>query len=169
VTEYGARLEAIGVLTGLFAQHEIDYWLFGGWAVDFHVGRVTRRHADIDIAVWAADLSRIEDLLGHAGWHRTRHTDEDGYAEFAHGTDALDLAFLARDDDGLVYTPLEDGRGEWPVGTFGDDVATLHGVQARVVRAASLLEDNSQHRDDPSTRAKDEADVAALLQLRHDP
>jgi hypothetical protein len=27
------------------------YWLFGGWAVDFHAGRVTRDHADIDLAV----------------------------------------------------------------------------------------------------------------------
>jgi hypothetical protein len=28
-----------------------EYWLFGGWAVDFHLGTVTREHDDIDLAV----------------------------------------------------------------------------------------------------------------------
>jgi hypothetical protein len=37
------QLETIGWLHALFTEHGVDYWLFGGWAVDFHVGRVTRR------------------------------------------------------------------------------------------------------------------------------
>jgi hypothetical protein len=34
----------------MLAEHDIAYWLFGGWAVDFHAGQVTREHGDIDIA-----------------------------------------------------------------------------------------------------------------------
>ena len=46
----------------------IAYWLFGGWAVDFHAGRITRPHDDIDIAVWLEDVPRIAELLTNAGW-----------------------------------------------------------------------------------------------------
>ena len=41
----------------------IAYWLFGGWAVDFHAGRITRLHDDVDIAVWLEDVPRIVELL----------------------------------------------------------------------------------------------------------
>jgi hypothetical protein len=62
------QLHTIGWLQTLFAAQGIDYWLFGGWAVDFHVGRVTRDHADVDFAVWQADLDRIRVLLEAQGW-----------------------------------------------------------------------------------------------------
>ena len=41
----------------------IAYWLFGGWAVDFYAGRITRPHVDVDIAVWLDDVPRIAALL----------------------------------------------------------------------------------------------------------
>ena len=46
----------------------VDYWVFGGWAVDLYAGRMTRPHADIDIAVWMDDLHRVDGLLVQAGW-----------------------------------------------------------------------------------------------------
>jgi hypothetical protein len=46
----------------------IDCWLFGGWAVDFYAGEITRVHDDIDFAVWLDDHGRIVDLLAAAGW-----------------------------------------------------------------------------------------------------
>jgi hypothetical protein len=157
-----AQLDALETLHDLFGQHEISYWVFGGWAVDLHAGRITRPHADLDLAVWTVDVERVTALLGEAGWRRTPSPDEDGYAQFAQASMRIDLAFLARDDDGTVYTPLEDGRGDWPAGAFGEDVATLDGVQARVVSVASLLADKSEPRDDPMTLAKDRADVEIL-------
>jgi hypothetical protein len=50
------QLAALARLDGVLAKHGIPYWLFGGWAVDFHAGSVTRSHDDLDIAVWSKDL-----------------------------------------------------------------------------------------------------------------
>lgn len=57
------QLQTIGWLNALFAERGIDCWLFGGWAVDFHAGRVTRHHDDVDLAVWQSDLIVSADCL----------------------------------------------------------------------------------------------------------
>ena len=44
------QLSDIAEFARLFEDAALDYWLFGGWAVDFHVGEVTRAHGDIDRA-----------------------------------------------------------------------------------------------------------------------
>ena len=161
-----AQLRAIGWLHTLFAEQGIDYWLFGGWAVDFHAGRATRRHADVDVAVRHADLSRIGVLLEAAGWAHAPEPAEDGYTGYERQKVRLELAFLACDEAGIVYTPLADGRGDWPAGSFGGTQAVLHGVRAHVVELAALIEDKSGPRDDPAALAKDRADVALLNSVR---
>jgi hypothetical protein len=164
-----SQLTALGRLHELFQRQGIDYWVFGGWAVDLHAGRLTRPHADIDVAVWMNDFDRIDEMLGHAGWRHTPQADEDGYTQYVHDGARLDLAFLARDNDGGVYTPIENGRGDWPLGAFGDDVATLLGVCAHVVSLPALLSDKLEVRTDPSTRAKDRLDVAVLVRIHQGP
>ena len=54
----------------------IDYWLFGGWAVDFYAAFVTRAHDDLDMAVWLDDLPRIAELLHDDGWRHARRGGE---------------------------------------------------------------------------------------------
>jgi hypothetical protein len=41
----------------------------------------------------------------------------------------LELAFLACDEAGTVYTPLMGGRGDWPVGSFGETQAEVDGLR----------------------------------------
>jgi hypothetical protein len=142
----------------------LDYWLFGGWAVDFHAGRVTREHADIDIAVWSHDRALVATLLLDSEWLHCPEADEDGYTCYCRNGVRLEVAFLARDERGAVYTPLRDGRGEWPADSFGDEVALLRGVRARVASRESLIVDKSIIRSDAVTAAKDRADVASLEQ-----
>jgi hypothetical protein len=161
-----SQLGVLARLHELFQQQRIDYWVFGGWAVDLHAGRVTRLHADIDMAVWMDDFDRIDELLGQADWRHAPQANEDGYTRYVHEAAQLDLAFLSRGDDGVVYTPTKNGRGDWPLGAFGDDVAVLLGVRAHVVSFSSLLSDKLEVRSDPSTRAKDRADVAELLRVQ---
>jgi hypothetical protein len=166
MAEADDQIEAIGGLHQLFTRRAIDYWLFGGWAVDFHTGRVTRRHADIDVAVWQTDFERIDGVLGEDGWTGRALPGEDGYTEYENDVHHLDLALLVRDEEGIVYTPLIEGRGAWPTGSFGDDVRELEGISARVVTLSSLIEDKSQaHGREESTARKDRADVAVLVGL----
>jgi hypothetical protein len=126
---------------------------------------VTRDHEDVDLAVWKSDLSRLRALLEAHGWVHAPEPGEAGYTGYERGDVRVELAFLARDAAGAVYTPLEDGRGEWPPGSFGDARGQVEGVHARVVTLASLIEDKSGPRHDPAVAAKDGADVALLTSL----
>ncbi|HEY8588514.1 MAG TPA: amino acid transporter [Naasia sp.] len=51
-----------------FADACIRAWAAGGWAVDALVGRQTREHGDLDLAVDARDLPRLLVLLGSQGY-----------------------------------------------------------------------------------------------------
>jgi hypothetical protein len=157
------HLAALAELDSLLRRHDVPYWLFGGWAVDFHAGRVTRDHADIDIAIYSADRARLAAILRDHGWVHRPEVGEDGYTCYERKQIRLEVAFLARGEDGQVYTPLETGRGEWPADSFGDEVAQLRGVRVHVVSCASLIVDKSIVRSDGVTAAKDRADLAALL------
>ena len=159
-------LAAIGSLDAMFDRDGIEYWLFGGWAVDFHAGRMTRDHADIDIAIWRTDAEAVARLLVNHGWAHAPDAEQDGYTTYTRAGVHVDLAFLARDEDGTVYTPLIAGRGDWPLGSFGSDVRALARTRARVVTVASLIADKSQVRDDQITAIKDAADLAVLDSLR---
>jgi hypothetical protein len=160
-----AQLEIIGWLHTMLAEPLIDYWLFGGWAVDFHAGRVTRDHEDVDLAIWQSDLDHVRALLEAHGWAHVPEPDEDGYTGYERGDVRIELAFLARDDAGTIYTPLTAGRGSWPDGSFGETTGEVDGVRARVVSLASLIKDKSGPRHDPTAAAKDRADVALLTSL----
>jgi hypothetical protein len=156
------QLAALARVLGLLEQRGIGYWLFGGWAVDFHAGSITRAHDDLDMAVWLNDHDRIAALLAADGWKQAREAGEDGYTGYERGGVRLELAFLARDEDGEVFTPLRNGRGAWPDGAFADDVAELLGVRAHVISLNALRADKSETREDPAVAAKDRADVAIL-------
>jgi aminoglycoside-2''-adenylyltransferase len=156
------QLTALRELSEVLPRHGVSYWLFGGWAVDFHVRRVTRPHGDIDIAIWSADRERMAALLLGLAWVHRPEANEDGYTCYGRDGIRLEIAFLARDERGQVYTPVRDGRGDWPADSFGDDVAELAGVRVRVVARDSLITEKAIVRGDPVTAAKDRADVVSL-------
>ena len=163
-----AQLAALGSICELFDRNEIEYWLFGGWAVDFHARRPSRAHDDLDLAVWAAEHNRIAGLLTSEGWAHAPEPGEDGYTGYERGGVRLELAFLERDEDGEIYTPLQDGRGSWPDDAFGDNVAELGGVRARVIGLGALRADKSEPHDDLRVAAKDRADLATLDAARQE-
>lgn len=159
------QLEAIARLHARFAEEGIDYWLFGGWAVDFHARAVTRAHGDIDAAVWQIDLERIARILHEDGWTRCADLQADGYTAFERGGLRVELAHLARDPSGVVYTPLRDGRASWPQDAFQRDVAELRGVSARVITLRALRAEKAEAREDDEVSAKDALDRATLSRL----
>lgn len=162
-----SQLEAIRDLVEIFDDASIEYWLFGGWAVDFHVGRVTRHHDDVDLAIWLSDIARIELLLAADGWVDLLDPDLDGGKAFGRDEVRLELTYLYRDSDGEIYTPLLDGtRGRWTIEALGDDVCRLDGVGARVVSLVPLTRMKGRGRSDPADAAKDRMDHEVLGALR---
>jgi hypothetical protein len=160
------QLAALADVTGLLGDEGIEYWLFGGWGVDFHRGELTREHDDVDLAVWLAEAPRIAGLLAGGGWAHVPSPDDNGGTGYARGGVRLELTFLVRDDDGGVAIPLRTGRVAWLDDARDADVRELDGVRARVVTLDALARSKSNSRDDAPDAAKDEADAAVLRGIR---
>jgi hypothetical protein len=158
------QLAALAWADEAFEAAGLDYWLFGGWAVDFYAGTVTRAHDDIDIAVWLEDLPQIAELLEENGWRHAPHKDEDGGTGYERDEVRLELTFLVRDGED-IYIPLRSGRGVWPDGAFGSDRRELSGVPARLIALDALMRGKASARDDPDDAAKDRTDFEVLSRL----
>ena len=164
-----SQLAALGSVDALLEGDRIAYWLFGGWAVDFYAGSITRQHFDVDVAVWLSDVPRIAALLAQDGWRHAPDPEENGGTGYERDGVRLELTYLVSSDDGRVFTPLEDSQAWWPDGAFADDVRELRRVRARLVDRHTLTSGKSRPRDDPEDAAKDAADFDVLSRYDHGP
>jgi GrpB-like predicted nucleotidyltransferase (UPF0157 family) len=162
------QLSALARVNDLLEQAGIAYWLFGGWAVDFYAGSVTRAHDDLDLAVWLEDLPRIAELLQDEGWRHAPFDYEDGGTGYERGAVRLEFTYLVRDGGGSVFTPLRHGRAAWPEAAFANDFGELRGVRSRLLGLAPLLQGKSSPRDDREEAAKDRADFRRLSGLERE-
>jgi hypothetical protein len=144
----------------------IDYWLFGGWAVEFHAGSITRPHDDIDFAIWLDDRDRIVRLLEAEGWKHAPYVDDDGGTGYERAGVRLELTFLVPGEGGGGLHPVAFGScrlvgqaPEWQ----GDGVLRLVCPCPRARRAEAQQVTYPRRR--PIDAAKDRADLAALSQL----
>lgn len=131
------QLAALARVSAQLDANAIDYWLFGGWAVDFYAGEVTRPHSDVDLAVWQEDLPRIVALLEQDGWRHAPDEDEDGGTGYEREGVRLELTYLVRNAD-RICIPLKRGLIPWPEGAFGTDAGELDGVRARLIARHAL-------------------------------
>jgi hypothetical protein len=158
------QLSALAQVAALLERAGIDHWLFGGWAVDFHVGSVTRPHYDVDLAVWMHDVPRIEELLVTDGWRHAPEPDEDGGTGYEREGVRLELTFLVRDGE-QIFIPLREGRARWPEDALGEDIRELRGVRTRIIALDFLRRGKGTPRDDPEDAVKDRADFERLSRL----
>jgi hypothetical protein len=159
------QLAALAELNALLDRHGFASWLFGGWAVDFHAGAVTREHDDIDVAVWARDAEALGSLLRSEGWQHAPEPGEDGGTGYTRGGVRVELTFLERDGAGRILVPLHDRNVLWSEEPLGDEMRELHGARARVISLPLLRTGKSAPRDDPGDAEKDRADFQVLSRL----
>ena len=159
------QLRALRDVAELLERNGFDYWLFGGWAVDFYVGAITRPHGDVDFAMWHDDAVAAAALLEAHGWRHAPEPDEDGGTGYERGPVRVELTYLEQDDRGRVVIPLRDRDAVWSEEPLGDDARELFGVRCRVAALSLLKAGKSSPRDDPDDAAKDRADYAALSAL----
>ena len=157
----GAQAAAIVECALRFDAAGIEYWLFGGWAVDYHAGRVTRPHDDVDFVIWVHDHDTVIEMLHAADFEPLRPP----LAFIRNGVE-FEITLIDRAPTGAIVTP---GFESWPwdPGTFRDDVLALHGHPVRVVSIAGLLAVKTEwelHFGEPP-RPRDLADAQTLRAL----
>jgi lincosamide nucleotidyltransferase A/C/D/E len=137
----------------------------GGWAVDAYLGRITRRHSDIDFAVMSADRAALINAL------RTHHLVEAPGGSpagefFDGGVCRVEITYVTETVSGDVVTP---GFEHWPylAGALQADPARIRGVEVPVLSIAALV-DTKEHWQDhigEAMRPHDRSDLAALRAL----
>lgn len=70
--------EVIEIYT-LLNRNEISVWVDGGWGVDALLGRQTREHEDLDIAVERKDNEKLLTVLGAKGFAEKARPDSTGW------------------------------------------------------------------------------------------
>jgi hypothetical protein len=53
-------------VTDVLADLDCAWWVAGGWALDLHLGKQTRAHADVDVLLLRDDLTKVRCHL--SGW-----------------------------------------------------------------------------------------------------
>jgi lincosamide nucleotidyltransferase A/C/D/E len=75
----------------LLNQNDIDVIIDGGWGVDALMGKQSRKHDDLDVAVKHADVPKIRGLLEARGYHD------------APWGDTWECNFVLGDDQGYLF------------------------------------------------------------------
>jgi hypothetical protein len=134
------QLAALAQVASLLDSNGFDHWLFGGWAVDFRVGAVTRSHEDVDLAIWADDAEAIHSALVASGWEHRPAADEDGGTGYGRDDVRVELTYLAGSENGPVFVALRDRNVLWTERPLGHGILRLHGASIRVI-SLELLKD----------------------------
>jgi hypothetical protein len=159
------QLDGIASLDAALTSAGVDYWLFGGWAVDFWVGRITRPHDDIDAAALRKDYGAIRTALTQAGW---RHTPVEGEVVGTRYTlrgVEVEFTFVEAREDGSVVIPFPEHPLVWTSEPFGEQRADLDGVRASLIPLDLLRSGKKAPRQDARDGAKDRADAEVLATL----
>jgi aminoglycoside-2''-adenylyltransferase len=159
------QLAAIANLNGAFTGAGIEYWLFGGWAVDFWVGHVSRDHDDIDAAAWRRDYHSIREALLAAGWQHTPVPNEVVGTRYTWQSSEVEFTFVEPRHGGQVVIPIPEHEIVWTDEPLGENRRSLSGVEASVISLELLRSGKQYPRDAPEEAAKDVADFAALDSL----
>ena len=147
------------------AQVGIPWGFAGGWAIDLSIGRLSRRHDDLDIAVFREDQTILYDRLSGWDWSVVRDGQTQGWRGHwleapvhelrARQRDGLELEFLLNERVGQRWRYRRDPRVTAPV----DRVLLMCGHYP-VLAPEIVLLFKSKH-----LRPKDHWDFAAALPL----
>ncbi|MGR6321888.1 aminoglycoside adenylyltransferase [Micromonospora soli] len=164
------QLEAIREVGELAGSAGIPVWLRGGWAMDFHLGEVTRPHVDVDWYCWRRDGGPLAARLGGQGWRPDPRMPVERQLDLLRDDVELSFAYLDRDAEGRVVvgagawagTPLPDGMLAGPPGRLGPLTAPVISVAAQI----EFKEMYPVWMPERPRRPKDATDLARLRESR---
>ena len=134
----------------------ITIWVDGGWGVDALLGKQTRPHGDLDIAVQYKDLVGLRTYLESQGYSEVER-DEDKKWNFVLGDEnghEVDVHAFTFNDGGHVVEGIE-----YPDGSL-DGIGMIDGHTVRCITPKHMIIFHTRH----EPRENDFKDVAALCE-----
>ena len=163
--EHAEELQLLADVHQLLADARVEHWLAGGWGIDFAVGRITRRHMDIDFAIWKDDWRRVGDLLLKNSFDRQNNDFPEESRRVLKVECEIEFYLLQKTSNGEI---IIGGRWvDWPFpkGSFGRTVGMIEGVTCPIMSLQGQLDSKEQwarQKHGGPLRDKDIADIELL-------
>jgi Aminoglycoside-2''-adenylyltransferase len=163
------QLRAIRTVISVTQAADIPAWLFGGWGLDARIGRITRKHGDVEFWVERMHAERSKAVLVQAGAEALTTQAPAEACEFTWDDVTFSTAYFDRQPDGSFSQPL--GRfSDWlfPPGSFGDMPVMLDGTPVLAMSVSGMLAMKEQFphlRNGRPWRPKDIGDIEILRAL----
>jgi lincosamide nucleotidyltransferase A/C/D/E len=137
----------------LLAARGIKVWVDGGFCVDALVGRATREHSDLDIAVERRDADALCAVLANDGFAPLPREDSSPWSfVLSDGRRTIDVHVFAYDESGKNVYGIE-----YPFGSL-TGTGELDGIEVACVAPQWMFRFKTAY----APSAKDIADVTAL-------
>ncbi|MBD2868900.1 nucleotidyl transferase AbiEii/AbiGii toxin family protein [Paenibacillus arenilitoris] len=137
-----SQLKVLGEISTICSLLRQNFWLRGGWAIDFLLGKVTRPHEDIDFVTWIQHREQLEQAFEEAGYERTPIKDQfrDRQSDFCKDNVEVTIGYITRANDGsLIMNGLP--VWVWRADSLLPQSYMLNGISARVLNPRQLLEE----------------------------
>lgn len=162
-----SQLKLLSEISAICATIECRFWLRGGWAIDFLLGKVTRPHDDIDLIAWIQNREELEHALAKAGYEQTSVKEQFRGRQSDFSKDGVDITFgyITNTDDGSI---IMNGLPEWvwrPDSLLSQS-NMLNGISAHVLHPRQLLEEKEVYKQiGREPRPKDEDSKTILHRI----
>ena len=159
------QLRLIGEIREALDTAGVAWWWYGGWAMDFHAGEVTRDHSDIEVFVWRRDAKVTSAAITAAGFAAPPGLYPDEAQPFLKDAQEVGVWYLIRDADDQICTPGRWADWPWAPGSFDAPRAQLGDIEAPVMSVEGLLAMKLEFADQAHgapLREKDLTDIARL-------
>jgi hypothetical protein len=163
------RWDPLGLedVLALMKHFAAPWWIGGGWALDLHIGRQTREHADVDVIIRRTDQELLRTLLpawdirvAHEGrlepWTVPLQSPRHGLWARSDATRGWQVEFLLAETNGDEWVYRRDENVRIPLADVV--LRTCDGVP--YLRPEVLLLNKSS-----DVRDRDELDFAAVLRV----
>lgn len=137
-----SHLKVLSEISTIFEGINAEFWMRGGWAIDFLLGEITRPHSDIDIVTWITDREQLENALLKADYEQIPVKEEFRNRQSDFRKDNVDITFcyITYNFDGSL---IMNGLPEWVwrAESLLPQYFQLHGISAKALHPKQLLEE----------------------------
>ncbi|MDW2878247.1 MULTISPECIES: nucleotidyltransferase domain-containing protein [Bacillaceae] len=162
-----SQFKVLAEISTISEINGIEFWLRGGWAIDFLLGRMTRPHDDIDLVTWIKNREHLEDELVKSGYEKTSVKEEfrDRQSDFRKENVEISFCYITRLADGeLIMNGLPEWI--WRPDSLLPQTLFLNGISAHVLHPKQLLEEKMVYEQIGRTpRQKDSESKRILRQI----
>jgi lincosamide nucleotidyltransferase A/C/D/E len=139
----------------------IKIWIDGGWGVDALLGRQTRPHKDLDIALDDQHLVRFERFLALRGYHRTKREIERpfNFVLADRGGREIDVHVISLDENGDGIYGSPENCLAYPAESL-TGIGTISGCTVRCISPQWIVKFHSGY----DLTEKDYKDVSAICE-----